>query len=229
MTSEKKLIANRFNAKKSTGPKTKCGKRQSRRNALRHGLTAETIIATVENSADYETFETAVVAEYQPQTTVECELIYHLASLLWRLRRATAIESGLLRIQADILQEKSRFRNADIAAARNGLKVFYQSIRFLEPRISTDFELGFDFDRTMKFTQSGQRARSDVAHLNIARSFLRLANLDNGAFDRLGRYETRLWRQLAHTLLLIRQIHDSNQEPVFLYTGESLGVIRRQR
>jgi hypothetical protein len=135
----------------------------------------------------------------------------------------------LLQIQADILQKENRIRNADIAAARNGLKVFYQSIPSLEPRISTDFELGFDLERTMEFTQSGQRARSDVAHLNIARSFLRLANLDNGAFDRLGRYETRLWRQLAHTLLLIRQIHDSNHEPVFLYTGESLGVIRRQR
>ena len=35
--------ANRRNALKSTGPKTAAGKEQSRRNALRHGLTAKTL------------------------------------------------------------------------------------------------------------------------------------------------------------------------------------------
>ena len=34
--------------------------------------------------------------------------------------------------------------------------------------------------------------------------FLRLANLDNGALERLGRYETALWRQIVQTLLVLR-------------------------
>jgi len=38
--SEKKLKANRENAKKSTGPRTARGKANSRRNALKHGLFA---------------------------------------------------------------------------------------------------------------------------------------------------------------------------------------------
>jgi hypothetical protein len=45
MTSFKQTEANRRNALKSTGPITEEGKLQSRRNAVRHGLTAETVIA----------------------------------------------------------------------------------------------------------------------------------------------------------------------------------------
>src|SRR5262249_31592205 len=41
---------------------------------------------------------------------------------------------------------------------------------------------------------------------NIARSFLRLTSLDNQIFERLGRYETNLWRQIAQILLLLSAI-----------------------
>ena len=49
MTTEKQIAANRENAKKSTGPRTLDGKRKSRRNAVRHGLTAETVIDVLED------------------------------------------------------------------------------------------------------------------------------------------------------------------------------------
>jgi len=39
MTSEKKIAANRANARKSTGPKTLRGKRRASQNARRHGLS----------------------------------------------------------------------------------------------------------------------------------------------------------------------------------------------
>ena len=39
MTSFRQIEANRGNALRSTGPKTEAGKRRSRRNAVRHGLT----------------------------------------------------------------------------------------------------------------------------------------------------------------------------------------------
>lgn len=42
MTSDKKIAANRINAKKSTGPTTLRGKLQSSRNAWRHGFAAAT-------------------------------------------------------------------------------------------------------------------------------------------------------------------------------------------
>jgi hypothetical protein len=41
MTSDRKIAANRQNARKSTGPKSGAGKLRSRRNALRHGLAID--------------------------------------------------------------------------------------------------------------------------------------------------------------------------------------------
>src|SRR5580692_6552692 len=105
MTSHKKIEANRRNALKSTGPKTDAGKEQSRCNAVRHGLTAQTVIGMLEDAQDYRAFEAAIIADYDAQSAVERELVLRLASLLWRLRRATTMETGLFEIQADHLRE----------------------------------------------------------------------------------------------------------------------------
>jgi hypothetical protein len=106
MTSFRQIEANRRNALRSTGPTTDDGKRQSRRNALRHGLTAETVIDGLEDSEDYRAFEAAVIADYDACTAVERELVLRLASLLWRLRRIISIETDLLTIQSDITRER---------------------------------------------------------------------------------------------------------------------------
>ena len=95
MTSLKQIEANRRNAQKSTGPTSAEGKQRASRNALRHGLTAETVIVPLEDADDYEAFEESVAASFDPETAVERELILRLTSLLWRLRRATSIETGL--------------------------------------------------------------------------------------------------------------------------------------
>jgi hypothetical protein len=109
MTSFKQIEANRRNARPSTGPVTDEGKRRSRQNAVRHGLTAETVIDALEDAEDYAALEMAITADYDAQTAVERELVLRLASLLWRLRRATTIESGLFKIQAkQLLQFRQR-------------------------------------------------------------------------------------------------------------------------
>src|ERR1700683_3665876 len=105
MTSLKQIEANRRNAQRSTGPITEEGKQRSRRNAVRHGLTAETVIGALEDAEDYKAFEAAITADYDAQSAVERELVLRLASLLWRLRRATTMETGLFEIQAEHLRE----------------------------------------------------------------------------------------------------------------------------
>ena len=103
MTSPKQIAANRLNARKSTGPRTALGKQRSRCNALRHGLTAETVIATLECAADYRALEASLLAEHGPRTATERELVLRLASVLWRLRRSTRIETGLFATEAELM------------------------------------------------------------------------------------------------------------------------------
>src|SRR5471030_2206165 len=113
MTSIRQIEANRRNAIRSTGPTTEAGKHRSRRNAIRHGLCAETVVEIVEDIDDYRGFEAAIIADYDARTAVERELVLRLAALLWRLRRTTAIETDLLRIQAEILRDRRQARSAD--------------------------------------------------------------------------------------------------------------------
>jgi hypothetical protein len=119
MTSFRQIEANRRNARKSTGPNTEEGKQRSRCNAVRHGLTAETVIGALEDAEDYDAFQAAIIADYDAQSTVERELVLRLASVLWRLRRATTMETGLFEIQADQL---CAFRQGDAHKKSAGVK-----------------------------------------------------------------------------------------------------------
>src|SRR5664280_2211713 len=108
MSSLKQIEANRRNALKSTGPTTSEGKERSRCNAGRHGLTAETVIAALEDVKDYQAFEAAVIADYDAESAVERELVLRLASVLWRLRRATGIETALFE---SVITEPGKIEN----------------------------------------------------------------------------------------------------------------------
>ena len=56
MATERQIIANRANAKRSTGPKTKRGRQASSRNASRHGLSSSKVDRSLST-------ESAIVAE----------------------------------------------------------------------------------------------------------------------------------------------------------------------
>jgi hypothetical protein len=186
------------------GPRAEEGKQQSRRNALRHGLTAETVIGGVENVEDYTGFEAAIIADYDAQTAVERELILRVASLLWRSRRAIAIETALFEIQAGML----RGRKAN-AASRRTENVF--------PWPDSNVHVGRFVDQAGEHAASSpppdQDAQPDPpgehpssTFRGMAHCFLRLANLDSRAFERLNRYEVALWRQTIQTLFALQMI-----------------------
>src|SRR6478752_4222699 len=105
MTLLTRVKANRANALKSTGPRTTQGKEHSRCNAVRHGLTAETVIARLEDADEYQAFEAAVTADYDAESAVERELVLRLASILWRLRRANSIETVLFGMDPEELSD----------------------------------------------------------------------------------------------------------------------------
>jgi hypothetical protein len=50
--------------------------------------------------------EQAIIANYEPITAIEYQLVILVVSLLWRLRRSVAIESGLFQIQGKIIRDR---------------------------------------------------------------------------------------------------------------------------
>jgi len=191
MSSLRQIEANRRNARLSTGPVTDEGKRRSRQNAVRHGLTAETVITSLEDAEDYAAFEMAITAEYDAESAVERELVLRLASLLWRLRRATAIETGLFEIQA---RQLLRFRQAR-QTQRKQQDVVDSIYR---AAIASDKEVSGRFNSSKSTTDTGRTAD------NVTGSFVRLSNLPACPLDRLSRYEAVLWRQACQVLFTLR-------------------------
>jgi hypothetical protein len=206
MTSFRQFEANRQNARRSTGPNTDEGKRRSRRNAVRHGLCAETVIEIVEDVEDYKGFEAAVIADYEAHTAVERELVLRLASLLWRIRRATSIETDLMRVQAEILRDRRSYlyKNSERPPKLHSV--------LLEDRTPSSEHRDTQNSNGDPCTCDceGHNCRSAHNSLGSPRDltycFQRLTNLDNGALDRLGRYETALWRQIVQTLLVLHPL-----------------------
>ncbi len=190
MTSLKQIEANRRNSQKSTGPKTEAGKHASRCNAVRHGLTAETVIGALEDAEDYKAFETTITADYDAPSAVERELVLRLASLLWRLRRPTTIETGLFEIQADHLSE---FRKARQISSGSRDVVYALFNRSLEGQSRSPDHAQRPAPTAKKITPENE----------LARCFLRLSNLPNYALDRLSRYEATLWRQAGQILYVL--------------------------
>ena len=195
MSSIRQIAANRRNAQLSTGPITEDGKRRSRQNAVRHGLTAETVADSLEDAEDYAAFEMAVTADFDAQSAVERELVLRLASLLWRLRRASAIEAGLFNIQARALLSRpaNRERHNVFGTIPRNRSTFEHDARQMQGEPIHHF----DDKSTAARDADGQR---DV----VTQSFLQLADLPTSPLDRLSRYEATLWRQACQILWTLR-------------------------
>jgi hypothetical protein len=199
MSSFRQIEANRRNARLSTGPVTEEGKEKSRQNALRHGLTAETVIDALEDAEDYAAFEIAVTADYDAQSAVERELVLRLASLLWRLRRATAIESGLFKIQAKHLLQFRQRRQAHEKRHEIIDGVYRNALATQEDVQQDDHERSSPLDPGSPSTVAPADPFDD-----ITRSFVRLSNLPAYPLDRLSRYEAMLWRQACQVLFTLQ-------------------------
>jgi hypothetical protein len=199
MTSFKQINANRRNAVKSTGPTSPEGKQRSRCNAVHHGLTAETVIGALEDAEDYKAFEAAITADYDAQSAVERDLVLRLASLLWRLRRATMMETCLFEIQAEHLNGFRQARQLQCQSSEMA-RVTQLWPKTLAPESSGDLDQFESGPEGMPSSESGAPVN---ANTEFARCFLRLANLPNWALDRLSRYEARLWRQAAQIVFTL--------------------------
>ena len=90
--SEKKLDANRRNARQSTGPKTAAGKHASRLNAVTHGLLAEAVVITAgayqEDPEAFAQLLEVLREQFAPQGVAEDLEVQEIAHYYWRKMRA---------------------------------------------------------------------------------------------------------------------------------------------
>jgi hypothetical protein len=161
-------------------PRTEGGKQRSSQNACRHGLTAETAITPFEDPCDYMAFELSGTSDFEAETAVERELVLRLASLLWRLRRTVAIETGLLQLYGEVTLSQLQRQLAAAAVPIFRLQQAEEQIK--------DVQQG-----------SHEAISLESPGLKLARSFLDLAKSEGEIIPRLSRYEAALWRQVRQT------------------------------
>jgi hypothetical protein len=199
MASARQIAANRRNAQRSTGPRTLAGKQRSSHNAVKHGLTAEAVVTVLENPEDYQSFEAAILADYDVQSTVEHHLATRLASLLWRLRRATLIETGLFEIQAHILLQR-RSQSTAATMTKDRLDLLQ---KLLDGRHASGASQSKNFEDGDQHQEDGISIYQPRLNSDTASVYLRLCHLHSSILKRLGRYEVALWRQVTQTLLVL--------------------------
>jgi hypothetical protein len=171
-------------------------RRRSRRRAWRDGLADQSVVQALEDVRSYRAFERALIGSVDPRSALELALAHRLASLLWRLRRACAIETGLFEIQGELRSARGQAPSRgprqpgtlQPATGANGHSKAPGS-NGRDDRPARDQEL----------LSTSMRPPLGPSHA-LAECFLRLSNLDPTLLDSVGSYEARLWRQAAQTI-----------------------------
>ena len=120
--------------------------------------------------------------------------------MLWRLRRATTMETGLFKFQADHLSGFKQSRQGKPVSR----EIVYALFGRADP-VSFDPTSHAITNETEAVPSSGSSSVEPAADptADLARCFLRLANLPNFALDRLSRYEAIIWRQAGQILFAL--------------------------
>src|SRR3984957_12913153 len=102
-TSEARILANRNNASKNTGPSSVSGKEISRKNSLKHGLSGQGIVIAEVDETEVERRNTILLREMAPISMTGAILVGQMALLSVRMEPCAEQETAAV---------ASRVRNA---------------------------------------------------------------------------------------------------------------------
>ena len=113
--SDRKRHANRQNAARSTGPRSKAGKGRSRWNAIKHGLLVKEVPAgywpsITDDPSLFEFLMEALVDHFDPVGPVEGMLVEFIAQCYWRQRRFQRAENAQIRLA--LMEERDSDRRS---------------------------------------------------------------------------------------------------------------------
>src|SRR3954466_10620235 len=106
--SDRRTVANRRNARKSTGPRSPEGKSRSALNAVKTGCFARTPLLPGEEPGELEGFVGEIIEDLSPANAVERDLAERVAGLSWRRRRLWRAEEEILAREFGDRGEESR-------------------------------------------------------------------------------------------------------------------------
>jgi hypothetical protein len=161
MASQAKSDAARENGKKSRGPVTPQGKKNSSRNALKHGMTAASFVLPGESEQDFEELLQAHRDTYQPANAVEMNLVETLALARWRLRRIAALESNLFENELALSESELSEKFETISDLGRLAFVFQEQTNSLALLIRYESSLTRLHDRTYKHLKELQKLRNE--------------------------------------------------------------------
>jgi hypothetical protein len=107
---KKQLSANRANARKSRGPVTPGGRRNSSRNAVKHGMFAQTILLPGESRESFLKLLADLTTEFDATTPNELALVETMAFCRWRVLRSWTFQASQIareqHLQADSITDE---------------------------------------------------------------------------------------------------------------------------
>jgi hypothetical protein len=179
MASEAQVVANRWNAQKSTGPRTPAGKAVVSQNAVRHGLLAREVVIKGEDPGEFEFYRDQMLGELAPVGQMESVLAERVVSLSWRLQRAERLQSAAF----DALDEKHEKQTPVLPVLSPELQEWVRS---------KTRELGQgDSNPADEDLALGRAVVKDFAHARV--------------LDRLLMYERRIEHSLYRTMAELRR------------------------
>ena len=106
MSSLRKIDSARANGAKSHGPVTEEGRTKSSMNALKHGLTARTVLFSNDNHDEYNALLESYIESLQPIDPFEMDLVVEMVNTKWQQRRVQKFETELFDREMDEQKEK---------------------------------------------------------------------------------------------------------------------------
>ena len=91
----------RINGVKSHGPVSPGGKTRSSMNALKHGMTAKTLVLCNESKEGFNEMSQALFDQWLPRNEVEAELVEMMVAAKWRQRRSWGVETATVDLEID--------------------------------------------------------------------------------------------------------------------------------
>jgi hypothetical protein len=207
LTSKRQTVANRANARRSTGPKSPEGKHAVRLNGLRHGLLSRDVVLPGEDAAGFEELRNAVRAELAPSGPVEGFLADRVVNAIWRLRRLERAEAALFHWHLYTLAVESRSETVGsfVETIHDPLPMLGGYETFIKDKTAHE-EAKEHLDRA--------RCERDREEVFLGRSFDADAK-ESDTFGKLARYETTLERSLYKALHEFQRLRAArNGQPV---------------